>query len=159
MPNDNWITPEWILQPVCDFYDGVIDLDPYSSKLANTHIKAKTYYSLENNDDGHNHPWWGNVWANPPYSKPNLELATKKAYTASYFDTQILMLIPAYTSTGYFKKYVFNQASVLFWNKRIHFLDENFKPQGSPNFHSVLVYWGSQKDKFRRIFDSYGFIV
>jgi hypothetical protein len=41
-----------------------IDLDPATSKLAQTVVKAKTFYTAE--DDGLSKQWHGRVWLYPP---------------------------------------------------------------------------------------------
>lgn len=155
MGNNNWFTPPWILDSVYKFYDGSIDLDPFYHP--DSLVKATTTYTEK--EDGYKQPWSGNVYANPPYSRPNLGLATEKA-KKEYQDTpgiQILMLIPAYTSTKWFQENVFNSAAaVLFYNKRISFLGGK---QGSPTFHSVLVYWGTRLKEFVNIFNKFGYVT
>lgn len=157
MANNNWRTPQWVLDPIVEFYNGV-DLDPFASEGSSL-VQAKQYYTEK--IDGYKMPWGGNVFANPPYGKPHLGQATTKAdyeyygYNSRWI--QILMLIPAYTSTDYFQKYVLKKApGILFYNKRISFLDENLQPGGSPTFHSVLIYWGSNTFDFKKKFEKYG---
>jgi hypothetical protein len=48
---------------------GVIDLDPASSAIANQIVRAKHYYTIE--DDGLTQTWYGNVWMNHPFSRTN----------------------------------------------------------------------------------------
>lgn len=44
---------------------GSIDLDPCSNNYAQGYIKAKEFWTKE--DNGLKRPWAGNVWLNPPY--------------------------------------------------------------------------------------------
>lgn len=44
---------------------GTIDLDPASSAIANVRVKAKKYFTVE--DDGLSKLWLGNVWMNHPW--------------------------------------------------------------------------------------------
>jgi len=155
--SDNWFTPQHILDPIYDFYEGTIDLDPFYHP--DSLVKATVTYTEE--EDGYKHAWTGNVYANPMYSKPNLRLATAKA-KHEYYDfasrrIQILMLIPAYTSAAYFQENVFGSSSaVLFYNKRISFLGGK---QGSPTFHSCLIYWGEHVKEFFEYFRKFGHVV
>jgi len=48
---------------------GSIDLDPASSAIANQIVRAKHYYTIE--DDGLTQTWYGNVWMNHPFSRAN----------------------------------------------------------------------------------------
>jgi hypothetical protein len=48
---------------------GCIDLDPASSAIANQIVRAKRFYTIE--DDGLTQKWYGNVWMNHPFSRAN----------------------------------------------------------------------------------------
>ena len=48
---------------------GSIDLDPASSAIANQIVRARHYYTIE--DDGLKQRWFGNVWMNHPFSRAN----------------------------------------------------------------------------------------
>jgi len=64
-------TNEWYTPP--EYADaarevmGSIDLDPASSEIANRLIRAKKYFTKE--DDGLSKTWFGNIFVNPPYGK------------------------------------------------------------------------------------------
>lgn len=58
-----WYTPTFIVEPARTCM-GSIDLDPASHEEANILIKAKKFYTVE--DDGLKQPWFGNVFINPP---------------------------------------------------------------------------------------------
>ena len=60
-------TPKWIVELVRSLM-GTIDLDPASSEKANEIVKARHYYTEE--EDGLLQPWYGNVFCNPP-GKPS----------------------------------------------------------------------------------------
>lgn len=67
---DEWYTPKWIVDAL-----GKFDLDPCAPKerLWET---ATHYYTKE--DDGLVQPWFGRVWANPPYSRKLIEPFIRK---------------------------------------------------------------------------------
>jgi hypothetical protein len=54
---------------------GGIDLDPASNDYAQTSIKAKTYYSKQ--EDELKEPWFGRIWCNPPYGSPEVRLLAR----------------------------------------------------------------------------------
>lgn len=65
--NENeWYTPEKYIEAARTVL-GTIDLDPASSKLANKTVKAKKFYTAD--DDGLHQPWKGRLWLNPPYGR------------------------------------------------------------------------------------------
>jgi len=47
---------------------GSIDTDPASNPMAQENVKAKKYYTLENDGLKEENTWDGNVWMNPPYT-------------------------------------------------------------------------------------------
>ena len=63
--NDDFYTPKWVF----DQMDLKFDLDVCAPIGGTGIVPANTHYSPE--DDGLTSPWFGRVWMNPPYSKPN----------------------------------------------------------------------------------------
>lgn len=62
-----WYTPSW-LTSLCSELMGGIDLDPASCEVANRTVGATCYYTKE--DDGLSRDWFGNVFMNHPFGKP-----------------------------------------------------------------------------------------
>lgn len=157
---DDYLTPEWVLEPIRKACGGKIDLDPFYNP--HSLVKAEKHYTEL--DDGYAQDWHFNVFANPPYSRGNLPKATAKA-KAEYrkYDNvpiQIFMLIPAYTSTDYFQKDIFGSANaILFYNKRISFLNLDHTETDSPTFHSILAYWGGKAYFLDDYFKKQGTII
>ena len=154
MDRDSYCTPEWVLEPVYRFL-GTIGLDPCSG--AGSIVKSVNKFTKE--DDGLSKDWtkYRDIFVNPPYSKPNLSLWSAKC--AESQESEVLLLVPANTSAAWFQNNVFKTAtSILFYNKRISFLIDGAST-GSPNFHSVLVYWGLEPDLFASAFRHQGAVV
>ena len=61
--NDECYTPKWIF----DQLKIAFDLDVCAPKTQ-THVPAQHKYTIDH--DGLKSEWFGNVWMNPPYSKP-----------------------------------------------------------------------------------------
>ena len=62
--SDEHYTPKWLFDQM-----GIrFDLD-VAAPIGGSHVPADKYYTQE--DDGLVQPWIGNVWMNPPFSKPS----------------------------------------------------------------------------------------
>jgi len=71
---NEWYTPPKFIESARKTM-GIIDVDPASSKIANKVVNATTYYTKETN--GLDNDWIGNVWMNPPYAQPLINLFSK----------------------------------------------------------------------------------
>jgi len=63
-PADDYYTPKWLFEALSVEFD----LDVCAPEGGVPWLPAKNHYHLEM--DGLAQPWYGNVWCNPPYSKP-----------------------------------------------------------------------------------------
>lgn len=73
-----WVTPSYILESVRTLYgfDG-IELDPASSSMANTIVRARRIYTAE--DDGLDQSWDSEtLWLNPPYTARDMRRFVEK---------------------------------------------------------------------------------
>jgi len=66
--SDEWYTPDDIMIKAQTVL-GTIDLDPCSCVEANKIVKAKKFYTIE--DDGLSKYWQGKIWLNPPRGTEN----------------------------------------------------------------------------------------
>jgi ParB family transcriptional regulator, chromosome partitioning protein len=62
---NQWFTPRHIIEKVHRTMGG-IDLDPASCEAANEVVQAGAFYTEQTS--GLDHPWFGRVFLNPPYS-------------------------------------------------------------------------------------------
>ena len=66
LTGDDWYTPEEVLDR-CRLVSGDFDLDPATHPYAQMCVRAKRYFTKE--DNGLLQDWAGIVWCNPPFSR------------------------------------------------------------------------------------------
>lgn len=128
---DVWLTPPSMIESLGEF-----DLDPCSPN--NLPWKtAKSFYSLDNDQDGLLLPWDGRIWLNPPYSNWVLFMEKLKKHNNG------IALIFARTETKGFFDHVWNDAhSILFLKRRVKFVKKDLSGGGSSTAPSVLIAYG-----------------
>ena len=131
---------------------GEIDLDPASCEEANRIVKAKKFFSIE--DDGLEQEWDGRVFLNPPYGG----LADKfiEKLCASYKEGKVsaaIALVNAHcTDTKWFQ--LLWDGCLCFTDHRINFAGDDTR-SGSTH-GSVFAYFGPEQDKFIETFTDFG---
>jgi len=82
---------------------GEIDLDPASSKIAQKTVKAKRYYTVE--QDGLSKPWAGRVFLNPPYTAELVDRFVQRLVTGHLAGdiTAAILLVNNATETKWFQ--------------------------------------------------------
>jgi hypothetical protein len=138
---------------------GEIDLDPASNALAQTWIRARTFYTKE--DDGLVQPWCGSVYLNPPYGSPEVRLLgrtfSEKAiaeYQAGTITAAIILLNR--TGAQWYKHLQEQVTAVCEVYKRIAFLSERGEVQQSPRYYNDFLYLGPKPATFRDVFGKIG---
>jgi hypothetical protein len=152
-----WYTPDEYIEAARAVL-GVIDLDPASSDIANATIKAKVYYTKD--DDGLAKEWKGKVWLNPPYARPLIEkfIAKLLAHYGGGEVPEAMVLVNNATETEWFQSLASEARAICFPAKRVRFLDRNGNP-GAPLQGQALVYLGSEVGRFREKVGEFGFIM
>ena len=134
---DVWLTPPDLLNKLGEF-----DLDPCCPN--NLPWKtAKNYYSLENNQNGLELPFFGRVYLNPPYSNWVPFLKKLKEHNNG------IALIFARTDTIGFNNWVWPYAnSILFLKGRVKFIKSDLSKTGVSTAPSVLIAYGENNTEY-----------
>jgi len=151
---NEWYTPAHFIEAARKSMGG-IDIDPASSEIANHTVKAKVFYSAE--EDGLRQQWKGRVWMNPPYAQPLIgqfaeALASK--YEAGEVE-QACVLVNNATETQWFQRLLGVSTAVCFPLGRVRFLDPQGAP-GAPLQGQAVIYLGSRVASFGAAFSAEG---
>lgn len=157
--SEEWYTPAEYTAAVHTLM-GSIDLDPASCETANRVVRARTFYTKE--QDGLRYPWLGRVFLNPPYGKvggrSNQDLWSARLL-AEYREGRVeeaVLLVNAATDTAWFQRLW--AYPICFVKGRIPF----WRPEGSaesPTHPSAFVYLGQDNERFRDLFREFGTVV
>jgi len=153
---NEWYTPPEILDAARSTM-GSIDLDPASCETAQANVRAKRYYTIE--DDGLSKKWRGNVWLNPPYGKDVIGLFASKVVAERDRYKQAFVLVNNATETAWFSEIASVASAICFLRGRVKFLDKSGKPANTPVQGQAVLYIGSDVAKFCQSFDGMGLIV
>lgn len=156
--NNEWYTPEVYIECARRVLE-VIDLDPASSKEANAIVKAKRYYTAE--DDGLSKKWKGRVWMNPPYSSELIGQFSKKLckHVVDGDVTEAIVLVNNATEAAWFEEMAELAATVMFTYSRVKFLNRELNPRGAPLQGQALLYFGQNYKKFIKEFSELAWAV
>jgi DNA N-6-adenine-methyltransferase (Dam) len=139
-----------------------IDLDPATSKLAQTVVKAKTFYTAE--DDGLSKQWHGRVWLYPPYIRHLAGRFVNKLLdeiAAGNVRQAILMLHSRSTGTNWFQRAATAAECFCIPSKRIICWSppsRSNRPLSAPPSGSTFFHYGSRVAQFRKVFGQFGFV-
>ena len=155
-----WYTPPDFLALAREVMGG-IDLDPASCEAAQANVKAKRFYTAE--DNGLSRPWKGRVWLNPPYSRDLIGAFVDRlvAEVEAGRVTEALLLTHNNSDTRWFQAAGAKCAALALPSGRINF----WGPKGgvaAPQEKSgatqgqALFYFGPQRDRFVQVFRPLG---
>jgi len=154
---NEWHTPAKYIVGVKEVL-GSIELDPASSKAAQKIIKAKRYFTKD--DDGLTQSWMAEtVFLNPPYAQPVIAEFIKKLVLELSADNidEAILLTHNYTDTAWFHMAEFLVDAICFTKGRIGFIS----PDGevaAPTQGQAFFYFGGNEQLFTRVFSEFGFV-
>lgn len=111
----DWSTPQWLFDRLHEEFDFNVDVaaQPWNAKVG-------FYFTPAH--DGLHRPWLGSAWCNPPYARSEIAAWVETArYNADRFDTTVVMLIPAWTSTKYWHEHIMKASEIRFIQGRLRF--------------------------------------
>ena len=153
---NEWYTPKKYIDAAKAVLER-IDLDPASSTAANAIIKAKKFYTAD--DDSLNKPWEGRIWLNPPYGRLAGDFARKllSEYQEGNTKAAIILINAHCTDTDWFQglwDYL-----LCFTDHRIDFDSAGREKLTSSTHGSVFVYLGRRNSAFIKEFAAFGAVV
>ncbi|MBD2653114.1 hypothetical protein H6G45_06355 [Synechocystis sp. FACHB-383] len=163
-PTDENYTPNTKDQPILDLVVevlGVIDLDPCANEAKT--VPAKNHFTRD--DDSLSCPWQGKTFLNPPYSKPLPFLKKLCIGLDLELVPEAIALLKSGTvhnkGTGaLIEQYA---TAICFWgagkNRRIGFINQHGEQKLAADFDCVLVYFGLNYRRFRKVFKPFGHVV
>lgn len=143
MPNNNWMTPPEIYEPILNFIGrGRFDLDACCSE---SNIPAINH-AIDGSVDGLRINWAGEVWCNPPYGRGLINQWVKKCSEEKIASTWAI--VNNCTETTWFQRYCFGAADfIVFLSGRVAFLDPVSKQPVSDNLRGqCIVHWCGDLD-------------
>jgi phage N-6-adenine-methyltransferase len=154
--NSEWYTPGEYIELVRKTM-GYIDIDPASNNEAQKIIKAKKYFTIE--DNGLNKEWKGNIWLNPPYSGKEIILFIDKLIDEFQIGNikQAIILTNDNTDTTWFHKLAKISTAICFLRGRIKFY--NAEEKSAPTNGQVFYYIGNNISAFNINFKTIGLIM
>ena len=153
---DEWYTPPEIIEASRNVM-GLITLDPATCIAAQKKHKAQRYYTKE--EDGLSKKWVGNVFLNPPYSTPLINLFIDKA--VSEYDNgnmdQAVIVVNNSSDTKWFHSLA-NRFHFCITRGRLKFW-RNDRESFSARQGQCIFYLGKNTDGFIETFSRFGIVV
>lgn len=149
-----WYTPPKYIEMAREVM-GEIDLDPASNAIAQEWIKAKYFYTQE--EDGLIQRWFGNVWVNPPYGRKYPRLFLERAierYNSGEIQQAILLLNR--TGASWYLRLKDKCTAICQASKRIAFMSPEGVQEKSPRYYNDFLYLGESTLEFQRVFGHIG---
>ena len=155
---DEWYTPKDYIEAARTVM-GEITVDPASTQEAQEIIRAKVFYTKEDDSLRDGCAWNGCVWLNPPYSTPLINRFVTKLineYDAGNV-TQAIILTNNSSDTKWFHD-LLSQFPACFTRGRVQFWRPDNSTFGARQ-GQTLFYLGDNISSFVSIFSSVGKVV
>jgi len=153
-----WYTPLNCLEAARAVMGG-IDLDPASCVAAQQLVKAKRFYTKE--EDGLAQDWRGKVWLNPPYCMPEIEQFVDQVIASHLAGqvTQAVVLTNNATDTVWFHRLLAYARLACFTKGRIKFYGPDGEVATGARQGQVFFYLGPNAAGFVEKFREFGTLV
>ncbi len=141
--NNEWYTPPLWLDLARTVLGGEFDLDPASSEVANTNVRAAHFYTAE--QDGLKEPWVAErLWMNPPYSRDLFpRFAHKLVQEVNAGNVRKAAVLTNNGTESEAGQLLLKHASlVLFPDRRIKFLGPDGKVVKTPLQGQMITFFG-----------------
>lgn len=137
---------------------GTIDLDPASSEVAQRTVKARKFFTVE--DDGLQQQWHGRIWLNPPYHRELAPLFIEKLLLELDCGNvaAAIMLTNNSTDTEWFRAAADACSAICFTDGRIKFQTRLGEPL-LPTQGQAFFYFGDMLSTFYSFFRDIGIIM
>lgn len=152
--NTEYYTPPEIIEAARKCM-GSIDLDPFSSIIANERVKATNIFTKD--DDGWEQDWCGNIWINHPFSREyNQRLYPKLMgeFAVKGNAKQVCLITYASTSEAWFYPLMANPQCFIHGRTNYYLPDGTQKKGVSKG--SVVTYLGDNVEAFYEAFKDIG---
>lgn len=158
-----YYTPAWVIEAARSIL-GTIDLDPASCKIAQLTVKAKAYYTKE--DNGFDQEWRGRVWLNPPYSKSKISNKSNQQLWSQRLAqdyrvgkvTEAILLVKAAVGYKWFEA-LWDEFPVCFLRKRLSFARPDGSSDGQSKQGTAIFYMGNRLPAFTQVFSRHGRVI
>jgi len=151
-----WYTPALYIEHARKVM-GTIDLDPASCDKANEIVRAKRFFTAE--DDGLEQPWSGNVFCNPPYKADLVAKFTEKLCAEHECASvpQAIYLTNNATDTKWWHQAARAARAICFTEGRVSVYNSAGESKSPPYGHTFF-YFGENCEAFETEFTPIGII-
>jgi phage N-6-adenine-methyltransferase len=157
--DNEWFTPANIIEKARRVLGG-FDLDPASNEIAQQTVKAKQFYTKD--DDGLAKPWKGTIWLNPPYGRGLIDDFVDKLLKEIQANNvkQAIVLTHNNTDTEWFEKLSLTSCRICFTRGRLKFVNPTKEVSvATPTNGQTLFYYGGNAYGFTSEFKDVGLIM
>lgn len=150
--SDKWCSPPEVTDPVAEFFDGPVDIDPCSNERSL--VLARTTYT----SGGLVLPWVGTAYENPPYSQGGPWVAKGLAEMKNGNVRELIRLTMFQSSTQWWSDMCLKprRNPRILGLTRLKFLDprqsDPMKDRQVCRFEPALTYFGPRQKRFDRVF-------